>query len=131
MPVQAYAVGGAANAVQFGDGGSVVAAGSRGSAEVVDRIAVVSMAGIAAEVIACGDAEGGLSDLAALREVSRLANPCYSRREGQDGLARWGTLMALTLLQKNSAALNALAATLEAGGSVADCVLAIEACESG
>jgi len=71
LRVAGYTVGAAGSAVRFTDqdassrfGGDGAGAGADAA---VDAIAVVSMAGLAAEVVACGSAEGGLDDLAQLR----------------------------------------------------------------
>lgn len=112
---------GASSAVRLGPG----ADSSRGH-EALDALAVVSMAGIAGEVIACGDAEGGAADVAALRDMCIAASPPLANSRVQDERIRWGTLMALTLLQKRRASLDALAAAFEASADVGACVRAIE-----
>ena len=43
--------------------------------EVVDSVAVLAMAGVAAELIAFGGAEGGYTDVAQLRGILQLASP--------------------------------------------------------
>jgi hypothetical protein len=112
---------GAGSAVQFG-GGSV----GRDAASL-DRLAVVSMGGVAAEVIACGDAEGGIEDVNMLRGLMAGASPPVSGRRDQDDRIRWGTLFALTLLQQHADALDRLAEAFEASEDVGACIAAIEA----
>jgi hypothetical protein len=93
----------------------------------VDAIACVSMAGLAAEVVACGSAEGGLDDLAQLRTVfAELAPKQLRSTRAQDERIRWATLMALTLLTRHRRELDALTAALERGATVEECVAAIE-----
>ena len=110
--------------------GSAAAADPRSHA-TLDSLAVLSMGGIAAEVIACGDAEGGIADVAQLRGLMEVASPPISAKTEQDDRVRWGTLMALTLLQQHRGALDACAAKFEEGGSVGECVAAIEAAAAG
>ena len=95
----------------------------------VDRLAVVSMAGVAAEVLVCGDAEGGIADVNSLRALMSRASPPISGRTQQDDRIRWGCLMALTLLQQRRSALDALAEAFDASASVGECLLALESAE--
>ena len=72
------------------------------SGELLDKMLVLSMAGIAAEVIVCGSAEGGLADVSQARELMRAARSRrMTKRAAQDDRIRWGTLMALTFLQSH------------------------------
>jgi hypothetical protein len=111
---------GAGSAVQFGGSGFGRDAAS------LDRLAVVSMGGVAAEVIACGDAEGGIEDVNMLRRLMAGASPPVAGRREQDDRIRWGTLFALTLLQQHSGALDRLAVAFEASDDVGTCIAAIE-----
>lgn len=128
LQVVSYDADGASSAVRFAS--SAAGGASALDAEALDGLAVVSLAGVAGEVIACGDAEGGLADLAQLRELCGLARPAVRTREQQDALIRWATLMALTLLQNHGPALERLAAALDAGAPVDACIGAIEGFES-
>ena len=118
LPVDAAAVGGDA-AVSFGEP-SDAAVG-----DAVDVASVVSMAGIAGEVIGLGDAEGGAADVAQLRELLQQARPGLNRRAADDRI-RWATLMALTLLNKHRGEHERVAAVLREGGDAAACLDAIE-----
>jgi hypothetical protein len=62
--------------------------GSRDHANL-DRLAVISMGGIAAEVLAVGDAEGGLADVSQLRALMCAASPPIPARTEQDDKIRW------------------------------------------
>merc|ERR1711967_177947 len=84
------------------------------------------MAGVAGEVVACGDAEGGFADVMQLRELMRGASPPLASPREQDEKIRWATLFALTLLKQHDYALNALMNELEAARDVGSCILAIE-----
>lgn len=94
---------------------------------VLDALAVVSMGGVAGEVIACGDAEGGTTDVTQLRALMASASPPLTSRNAQDERIRWATLMALTMLTRQQASLDALADALERRCDVGECVTAIEA----
>ena len=110
---------GASSAVQFG--------GSFGrDAASLDRLAVVSMAGVAAEVITCGDAQGGVEDVNMLRGFMASSSPPIVGRSQQDDRIRWGTLFALTLLQQHAGALHRLAIALDNSDDVVTCIRAIE-----
>ena len=113
---------GGRSSVQFSSRVDTVGA----SHEVLDRLAVVSMAGIAGEVVACGDAEGGTADVQMLRAAMRVASPAVASQSAQDDRIRWATMMALTLLQRHQASLDELAACLEEGAAVDTCERAIE-----
>ena len=117
----------ASSAVRVGapGAGAGTAEGARSHA-VLDQLAVVSMGGVAAEVIAVGDAEGGIADVAQLRALMDVASPPIIDKSEQDDRIRWGTLMALTLLQNHRPSLDALVDAFDASASVGACVAAIE-----
>ena len=97
------------------------------SHEAVDSVAVLAMAGIAAEVIAYGGAEGGYTDVAQLRGMLNAASPPISRGKDQDDRIRWATLMALTMLQNERGSLDVLAKQFETMEDVGQCIRALEA----
>jgi hypothetical protein len=121
LRVEAYTVGAAGSAVRFSAQGAAV------GADLVDAIACVSMAGIAAEVVACGAAEGGREDLAQLRAAFlELAPRTLGTTRQQDDRIRWATMMALTLITRHRDALDVLAAAFERGSAIDECIVAIE-----
>eukprot|EP00966_Prymnesium_polylepis_P324076 7380172-Prymnesium_polylepis.1 len=96
--------------------------------DVLDGLAVLSMAGVAAEVVACGNAEGGYTDVGQLRALMALATPPIVSSSEQDDRVRWATLMALTLLQNNRQLLDKLARLFEDGvEDVGTCIRTLEA----
>ena len=121
--VQSVAADGADNAVMFD------VAGPRSEAEL-DLLAVVSLAGVAGEVLECGNAEGGMEDVRQLRGWMELLLPQSTPRE-RDARIRWAMLMALTLLQQRRAALEPLAAAIEGGQDVTECVRIVEETAGG
>ena len=94
--------------------------------EVLDGAAVLAMAGIAAEVLACGDAKGGGADVAQMRGLMQLASPPVTAKREQDDRIRWATFFALTLLQNNRASLDELAAQFERSEDLGTCLRALE-----
>jgi len=95
---------------------------SRGS---LDRLSVVLMAGIAAEALKFGNAEGGTVDEQELFSLLTQVQPPWNliRIQGQ---ARWAAVQALLLIKEHQRAYDALFEALCENKSVGDCVLAIE-----
>ena len=91
----------------------------------VDRTAIVLMAGIAAEALANGHAEGGAADERALRALL-VTHYKIDDRELR-ARARWAVASATLLLRQNERSFQALCAALREGRSVGECVLALEA----
>jgi hypothetical protein len=89
----------------------------------LDRFCTVWMAGIAAEQLAYGNAEGGADDVRQLQTALKLAGLSeinYSQKE------RWAKLQATNLLERNQEAYQALVEAMERRASVEDCCLAIQ-----
>ena len=99
--------------------------------DVVDGLTVLAMAGVAAEVIACGSAEGGYADVAELKQLLASASPPVTEAREVDDRIRWATLMALTMLQNNKSCLDALTAQFESAQDVGECIRTLEATASG
>jgi len=107
---------------------------------ILDRLAVVSMAGAVAEVIEFGAAEGGRADLAQLKGLLLLSSATStpqaqstSRPDSQkklqrerDSRIRWACVAASTILRNHEDALEALVVAMDEGRSVSWCVDAIE-----
>ena len=58
------------------------------------------------------------------------ASPPIAESRVQDDRVRWGTLMALTLLQQHRGALDACAAAFDRSADIGECIEAIEAAAS-
>ncbi|MCP2729148.1 ATP-dependent Zn protease [Limnofasciculus baicalensis] len=84
----------------------------------LDRFCVVWMAGIAAETLVYGNAEGGKEDRVQLRNA--LISFGYSATD-YPVKERWGILQAQTMLEENKAAYEALVAAMKERASVVDC----------
>lgn len=95
------------------------------SGRAIDRFSIVSMAGIAAEAIHYGEAEGGESDVASLIRMLTSLNPPWKVRAVKDQ-ARWAVLEAVLLLRQNVKAFDALCEAMRERKSLGECILVIE-----
>lgn len=93
------------------------------SSVLLDRYCTVWMAGIAAEVLRYGRAEGGAEDRAkihlTLRQVQRPPSELKLKEN-------WALLQARTLLENHQPAYQALVSAMEQRSSVAECYQIIE-----
>lgn len=96
------------------------------SNRAIDRYSIVSMAGIAAEAINYGEAEGGESDVQALLRLLTTLQPPWTERNVRSQ-ARWAVLESIMLLRGNAEAFEALCDAMRERKSLAECVLCIEA----
>ncbi|GJD06831.1 hypothetical protein Gasu2_12230 [Galdieria sulphuraria] len=92
----------------------------------IDRYSIVLMAGIAAEALEYGQAEGGQSDEAALLRVLTCLNPPWSK-ERVFNQARWAVLQAILIIKKQKKAYDALVHALSSKKPLGDCIAMIEA----
>ena len=97
--------------------------GEHCSRDEVDRLSVVLMAGIAAEALSCGAADGGAADQRAVAEL--LATHCP--HVPADEQARWAAANAVLLLRAHPEAYTALCHQLSRRASVGECCSAVEA----
>lgn len=89
----------------------------------LDRFCTVWMAGIAAETLIYGAAEGGLDDRQKLRDALLVLGRPASEAPLKE---RWATLQAQTLLEKNWVAYEALLGAMEQRASVGECYRVIQ-----
>eukprot|EP00557_Chaetoceros_sp_GSL56_P003419 CAMPEP_0176503042 /NCGR_PEP_ID=MMETSP0200_2-20121128/15109_1 /TAXON_ID=947934 /ORGANISM="Chaetoceros sp., Strain GSL56" /LENGTH=575 /DNA_ID=CAMNT_0017902221 /DNA_START=360 /DNA_END=2087 /DNA_ORIENTATION=- len=97
--------------------------------ETLDRLAVVSVAGVCSEILAYGNAEGGYADFAQLRALMESAKPDLTEKEMENRI-RYSIGFAMGQLRRHLGALDALVEAMEKGASVEECVLALECCEN-
>ncbi len=93
--------------------------------QTIDKLAVVSVAGVCSEIMAFGYAEGGLADLNQLQQFFANAEPELTDREKENRI-RFAMGYTMTQLRLHLGCLDALAEVMDRGGSVAECVSAIE-----
>lgn len=92
--------------------------------DLLDKYFTVWMAGIAAETLVYGNAEGGAEDRAKLGAVLRRIK--NSPSEDANTKARFHSLKARTLIESHQDAYQALVAALENRSPVAECYKSIE-----
>lgn len=93
--------------------------------EELDRLALVAMAGVAGECNKFQDVMGQTADLMDLQRMMNRSDKKLSDSE-QQNLTRWAVYQACTMLKQNQSSYDALVETMKKGGSVYDCIKAIE-----
>ncbi|KAK2981467.1 hypothetical protein RJ640_013015 [Escallonia rubra] len=91
----------------------------------VDRLAVVAMAGLAAEGLEYDKVIGQSADLFTLQRFINRTKPQLSK-EQQQNLTRWAVLFAASLLKNNKALHEALMSAMSKKATVLECIEAIE-----
>eukprot|EP00977_Amphora_coffeiformis_P003799 scaffold761_cov153-Amphora_coffeaeformis.AAC.2 len=95
----------------------------------LDKLTVVALGGVCAEILAFGNAEGGLADISLLKQIYLSSEDDMTEREVTNRI-RFGLGFTITQLRRHLGVLDVLAETMEQDGSVAECIAAMEACES-
>jgi hypothetical protein len=96
-------------------------------AQLVDQYCAVWMAGIAAETLVYGNAEGGQDDRQTIRNLWKQLQRSSAESETKQ---RWGVLHAKTILENNRAAYDALVVAMQQREPVERCLQAIAASKS-
>ncbi|KAL6844499.1 hypothetical protein ACP4OV_026172 [Aristida adscensionis] len=91
----------------------------------LDRLAVVSMAGLAAEGLEYDKVVGQSADLFTLQRFINRSKPQLSKDQ-QQNLTRWAVLFSASLLKNNKGAHEALMSAMSQKASVLGCIEAIE-----
>jgi len=91
----------------------------------VDKLSVVSMAGMVAEAIEFKQAKGGQQDLRQLQGFLLRMKPTMVSKD-QEEQTRWAALAVYTIIKQNWSTVKALAGYLETGRDVGDCIALIE-----
>ncbi|KAG6399699.1 hypothetical protein SASPL_141180 [Salvia splendens] len=94
-------------------------------AKELDRLAVVAMAGLAAEGLQYDKVVGQSADLFSLQRFINRSKPPLSRDQ-QQNLTRWAVLFAASLIKNNGALHEALMAAMSKNATVIECIEAIE-----
>jgi hypothetical protein len=95
----------------------------------LDQLSAISVAGVCSEILAFGNAEGGVADLNQLRQIYRSAEPSISERDEENRI-RFALGYTMSQLRRHLGALDALSKIMERDGTIAECVAAIENCEN-
>jgi len=91
----------------------------------LDALAVIAMAGIAAEAMAFEEVIGQNTDLYDLQKIFPRASAPLSNN-AQQNLTRWAVWQAAIMLRAHDASFKALVEAMGRGASVVDCIAAIE-----
>ncbi|KAL5751811.1 hypothetical protein ACOSQ2_022318 [Xanthoceras sorbifolium] len=91
----------------------------------LDRLAVVAMAGLAAEGLTYDKVVGQSADLFTLQRLINRSKPQISKDQ-QQNLTRWAVLFSGSLLKNNKLIHEALMAAMSRKASVVECIEAIE-----
>eukprot|EP00873_Tetraselmis_striata_P011800 jgi/Tetstr1/432064/TSEL_021535.t1 len=94
--------------------------------EEVDVLAVLAMAGVAAEGLKYEEVTGQTGDLFDLQRILLRSENKLSDNQ-QQNMTRWAVFQALSLIKSNQASYDALVAAMKERKSVAECIKAIEA----
>lgn len=95
----------------------------------VDKLTMVALGGVCAEILAFGNAEGGLADISLLKQIYLSSEEEMTDREVNNRI-RYGLGFTITQLRRHLGVLDVLAETMERDGSVAQCIAAMEGCEN-
>lgn len=91
----------------------------------LDRLAVVAMAGLAAEGLQYDKVVGQSADLFSLQRFINRSKPPLSKDQ-QQNLTRWAVLFAASLIKNNKAIHEALMAAMSKKATIVECFEAIE-----
>ncbi|KAL8047243.1 hypothetical protein ABFX02_08G227300 [Erythranthe guttata] len=98
-------------------------------AKELDRLAVVAMAGLAAEGLQYDKVIGQSADLFSLQRFINRSKPPIGKDQ-QQNLTRWAVLFAASLIKNNRAVHEALISAMSNKATVIQCIEAIEKAES-
>lgn len=93
----------------------------------LDKLAVVSVAGVCSEIMSFGYAEGGLADFNQLEQFFANAEPELTKKDKENRI-RFAMGYTMTQLRLHLGCLDDLAEVMNRSGSVPECVSVIERC---
>lgn len=93
------------------------------SASTLNRFACIALAGVAAEYLLYGFAEGGLADI---NQLDSLYKSLGFTQKKTDSQVRWSVLNTVLILRRHEVARAKLAEAMAAGRSVGSCIDIIE-----
>ncbi|ERN18476.1 hypothetical protein AMTR_s00197p00027670 [Amborella trichopoda] len=93
------------------------------SAKTLNQFSCIAMAGVVAEYILFGFAEGGLSDI---EKLDGLLKGLGFTQKKADSLIRWAVLNTVIILRRHQGARSKLAEAMSSGKSVGSCIDTIE-----
>jgi hypothetical protein len=96
--------------------------------DTLDRLTVVSVAGVCSEILSHGNAEGGYADFAQLRALMESAEPELTEKEMENRI-RYAIGFTMGQLRRHLGVLDALVEAMEKGATVEECILAVECCD--
>lgn len=91
----------------------------------LDQLAAISVAGVCAEILAFGNAEGGVADLNQLRQIFSASETAIDEKASTNRI-RYALGFTMGCLRRHLGVLDDLAEAMDEGKSVAECVLVIE-----
>ncbi|XP_020530809.1 uncharacterized protein LOC18446842 isoform X2 [Amborella trichopoda] len=91
--------------------------------ETLNQFSCIAMAGVVAEYILFGFAEGGLSDI---EKLDGLLKGLGFTQKKADSLIRWAVLNTVIILRRHQGARSKLAEAMSSGKSVGSCIDTIE-----
>jgi len=95
----------------------------------LDKLTIISVAGVCAEILAFGNAEGGYADFQQLRQLFNSAQTELDDKDMQNRI-RYALGYTMCQLRLHLGVLDSLADEMERSASVADCVISIENCDN-
>ncbi|GAX26502.1 hypothetical protein FisN_23Lh027 [Fistulifera solaris] len=97
---------------------------------VLDQITVVSVAGVCAELLLTGSAEGGVADLQQLTVILKESSAEILTERDVCNKIRYALGFSMSQLRRHLGVLDALAEAMDEGKSIAECVYVMETCSN-
>jgi hypothetical protein len=94
----------------------------------LDMISAISVAGVCAEILAMGNAQGGRADFDQLKQILSMSSEDHEAMTDRemDNRLRYSLGFTMSVLRRHLRQLDALASVMERNGSITECIQAIE-----